>query len=153
MLVVKTAAGASLDNYTNIFTSGGLFRTDDFSGTNQTSPILVGEVDSITSDGTYLFGNEYSLAQGKIHKWLPEGDGTTFSLTDQQGISPWTTPELGAGRIRGVSYDKNCLYVSPGGSGSNRNIYAIDSTTGEVYDMGGAAESSGGVYGVIVVNP
>jgi hypothetical protein len=45
------------------------------------------------------------------------------------------------------------LYASPGASGTDINLYAIDSQTGQIYDIGVEAPSDGSVYGVIVITP
>lgn len=131
----------------------GVRRMDDISGANLTSYQLASNpgAESVVTDGTYLFTND-DVSRGVIRKYLPDGTGSSLTMTDQNG-STWSNPNIG-GRIRGLSYsDNKRLYVSAAGNASHpdRAIYMINAETGASTALNASVPGTGAVYGVIRV--
>ena len=145
--------------------SGGVARIDNDWESNPTGRVLpTGRqvvLDSITTDGTYLYTDEYAVqASGAtvnralLHKWEVTNQVDSFTLTEVSSGGWSGGANTGAtGRIRAVSY------YDDGGAGrlycgdhddttqAGDRIFEVNATTGSVKTLG--IHEAGGVYQVV----
>ena len=128
-------AKSALELGSYIFFTGddtqGIRRIDnDWSSNVTTYQATAKQTESITTDGTYLYGND-DVNRDRIIKWSVTNNPTDFSLTQQ-----WAEDVVTGGRFRGISYfdhgsGDDYIYASDGGaSGASDKIWAFDADTG-----------------------
>ncbi|MDJ1173777.1 Ig-like domain-containing protein [Roseofilum capinflatum] len=137
-------AKSALEFGSYIFFTGddtqGIRRIDNDWSSNLTGyQATVPKTESITTDGTYIYGNN-DVTRDQIVQWSVTNNPTNFTLTQQ-----WAQDVGTGGRFRGISYfdhgsGNNYIYASDGGaSGTGDKIWAFDADTGNAI-----AVSSGG---------
>ena len=99
--------------------------------------------ESITTDGESLFAND-DRNPAWVHSYSVANAPGFFHLKER-----WVC-DLGAGRVRGISYGGNgYLYCSVGARGDDRSVFAIRTSDGTATDMAIDVPGNGQVYGVI----
>ena len=88
------------------FTSpiGGLYRVNADWSTGVTTLVNSGICESLTTDGTYIYSNQYtpSASRNKLHKYSVTNGPTSFTLTEEAGW-PIDVAPSGA-RVRAITY-------------------------------------------------
>ncbi|MDJ1169904.1 Ig-like domain-containing protein [Roseofilum sp. BLCC_M154] len=128
-------AKSALEFGSYIFFTGdnaqGIRRIDNDWSSNVTGYQATAEqTESITTDGTYIYGNN-DVNRDQIIQWSVTNNPGDFSLTQQ-----WAQDVGTGGRFRGISYfdhgsGNDYIYASDGGaSGTGDKIWAFDADTG-----------------------
>jgi len=127
-------AKSALEFGSYIFFAGdntqGIRRIDnDWASNLTTYQATVEQTESITTDGTSIYGND-DVTRDQIIKWSVTNNPTSFSLTQQ-----WAEDVATGGRFRGISYfdhgsGDDYIYASDGGNTTGDNIFAFDADTG-----------------------
>ena len=126
-------AKSALELGSYIFFAGdsaqGIRRIDNNWSSNLTGyQATVEQTESITTDGTFIYGND-DVNRDRIIKWSVTNNASDFSLTQQ-----WQQDVGSGGRFRGISYFDHSaaagdeyIYASDGGAGgSSDKIWAFD---------------------------
>ncbi|MBP0015243.1 MAG: hypothetical protein J7545_00090 [Roseofilum sp. SBFL] len=127
-------AKSALEFGSYIFFAGddtqGIRRIDHDWASNLTGYQATAEqTESITTDGTYIYGNDDGN-RDQIIKWSVTNNATSFTLTQQ-----WARDVGTGGRFRGISYfdhgsGDGYIYASDGGNTTGDNIFAFNADTG-----------------------
>ena len=143
--------------------ASGIGRIDSDWESNPTARVTPGTrqlvIDSLATDGTYLYTDEYSALNGTknralLHKWEVTNDVTSFSL-QEVSTGAWAGGiDTGAtGRIRAVSYyddgANGMIYCGDHDdiSAAGDRLFEVDALTGAVRTLG--VHEAGGVYQVV----
>ncbi|MDJ1179647.1 Ig-like domain-containing protein, partial [Roseofilum sp. BLCC_M91] len=127
-------AKSALELGSYIFFTGddtqGIRRIDnDWSSNLTTYQATTEKTESITTDGTSIYGND-DVNRDQIIKWSVTNNPTSFTLTQQ-----WQQDVGTGGRFRGISYfdhgsGDDYIYASDGGNTTGDNIFAFDADLG-----------------------
>ena len=143
--------------------SSGIGRIDSDWESNPTPRITPGSrqlvIDSLATDGTYLYTDEYNALNGTknralLHKWEVTNAIDSFTLQEVTDGAWASGVDTGAtGRIRAVSYYDDGLdgliYCGDhdDSTGAGDRLFEVDALSGSVRTLG--VHQAGGVYQVV----